>query len=52
MKYDSDTAKVDRWSGMSKEDIERGYATVPQESFPKDSQLEGTKTPIKQDKPD
>jgi len=29
MKYDSDTAKVDRWHSTSKEDMARGYSVIP-----------------------
>lgn len=34
MKYDSDTAKVDRWHGMTADEVGQGYKTIDQEGGP------------------
>jgi hypothetical protein len=50
MKYDSDTAKVDRWHKTSKEDCERGYERLDppgKDGSNNERQLEGGEIPRK-----
>lgn len=34
MQYDSNTAKVDRWHGLSQDELAQGYGNVEEKGFP------------------
>lgn len=45
MKYDTNTANVDRWHGMSQDELAQGYGNCPTPDTNNNRQLDGGKQP-------